>query len=212
VEGCADDRRQESHHGCADVGVGRRRSGTVLTSFRGAEGRGDPVAGRFAQGAGFVAWAGEGLTMILRLAVSLCGDSALAYKLGVWRRGMENVKHSVAGEVAPYHERTGDEQRRLDDRLLAIERYNASAIDQRVAIERRQSKVDATLETIHGLLARPVGAAGNTFVAYIRCHSGNSPKILRRVLGRGAHGVQGTRLASEPREAHDTQPIITEIA
>lgn len=92
---------------------------------------------------------GDGVPRILGLALSLCALTGLAYKLGVWRQEMENMKHNVAHEIARHHERSAVEFRRLDARLGAIEKFIDSAIEQRVAIERWQSRVDTALESKH---------------------------------------------------------------
>jgi hypothetical protein len=91
----------------------------------------------------------DSVPKILGFALSLSAMTGLAYKLGVWRQEMENMKHNVAQEIVRQHERTAVEFRRLDARLGAIEKFIESAIEQRVAIERWQSRVDSALESQH---------------------------------------------------------------
>ncbi len=90
----------------------------------------------------------------LSAAVALAGITVLIYRLGVWRQEMVNTKHNVGAEIARYRQESADQFRRLEQRFTAVERFIEGARDQRVGIERWQGRVDTTLETIAGSIAR----------------------------------------------------------
>ena len=96
----------------------------------------------------------QGGTELLSTALALASLTVLVYRLGVWRQEMLNTKHNIAAEIAEYRRESSEQFLRLEKRFIAIERFIESAIEQRVAIERWQSRVDTTLEAIDDSLVR----------------------------------------------------------
>ena len=87
----------------------------------------------------------RGLAEILSLAGALAGLTVAVYRLGVWRQEMHNTKHNVVAEVARYREESNLHFARLDERFISIDRFIDAAMEQRVATERWQARLDASL-------------------------------------------------------------------
>jgi hypothetical protein len=82
----------------------------------------------------------------LSTAVALASITVLVYRLGVWRQEMVNTKHNVGAEIARYRAESTEHFLRLEHRFGTIERFIESATEQRVGLERWQSRIDTTLE------------------------------------------------------------------
>src|SRR3954468_7590167 len=101
----------------------------------------------------------ESVPTLLTVATALAGLVVLVYHFGGWRQDMVNLKTNIAADVARYYKESAEEFRRFDERFAAIERFIEQSTEQRVAHERWEARVDATLTAIDGTLAR-IGGNG----------------------------------------------------
>jgi len=95
---------------------------------------------------------------LISAAGGLASITVLVYRLGVWRQEMVNTKLNIAGEIARYREEMVQRFEHLDRRWSTIDRFIEAATEQRVAGERWQARVDATLEAIDTRLGDLEGA------------------------------------------------------
>jgi hypothetical protein len=89
----------------------------------------------------------DDLATLLSLAAGLTGLTVAVYRLGVWREQMNNAKQNVGAQVARHREEANQHFANIEQRLGTIERYVAGGVEQRVALERWQGRVDTTLES-----------------------------------------------------------------
>jgi hypothetical protein len=95
---------------------------------------------------------------LVSLACGLASLVVMAYHYGAWRQEMVNIKHNVGEEVTRSRRESAEHFARLEERFAAVERFIAQSTEHRVALERWQARVDATLDLIRSTLARLEGS------------------------------------------------------
>lgn len=90
----------------------------------------------------------------LAAAAAVASLTVLVYRLGVWRQEMADLKHNVGAEVARARAESAEHFARLEQRFSAIDRFIEVATEQRVGMERWQSKIDTRLDAVDVGLAR----------------------------------------------------------